>query len=126
VPDLVEEIVLPFEQAVETVARGVAAAQTALDRASIAMQKEIDADTELAGLGLMATWYQLPEVDFEMKITLSVHEKGGGQRGLFLAHYNASYKNRFSHDVTGTTTLKLKIRPVPAPVTLTGPPAPPS
>lgn len=125
-PDLVEEIVLPFEQAVETVARGVAAAQTALDRASIAMQKEIDSDTELAELGLMATWYQLPEVDFEMKITLSVHEKGGGQRGLFLAHYNASYKSRFSHDVTGTTTMKLKIRPVPAPVTLTGPPAPPS
>lgn len=124
--DLVEEIVLPFEQAIQTVARGVAEAQKALDKTSIAMQKEIDADSELAELGLMATWFQLPEIDFEMKITFSIHEKGGGQRGLFLAHYNASYKNRFSHEVNGTSSLKLKIRPVPAPVTLTGPGAPPS
>ena len=122
--DLVEEIVLPFEHAIQTVARGVAEAQKALDQTSIAMQKEIDADPELAELGLMATWFQLPEIDFEMKISFSVHESGG-QKGLFLAHYNASYKNRFSHELTGTSSLKLKIRPVPAPVRLTGPDAPP-
>jgi len=125
-PDLVEEIVLPFEEAIQSVARGVAEAQKALDKTSIALQKEIDADSELAELGLMATWFQIPEIDFEMKITMSVHVKGGGQKGLFLAHYNASYKNRFAHEVNGTSLLKLKIRPVPAPVTLTGPAAPPS
>lgn len=124
VPQLTEEFVVAFEEAIAAVARGVAAAQRALDQTSIAMQKEIDADEELAGLGLMATWFQLPEVDFEMKLAFSIQEKGGGTRGLYSSMVNASYKNRFAYDVNGASALKLKIRPVPPPVTLTSASAP--
>jgi hypothetical protein len=59
--DLVEEIVVPFEQAILSVARGVAQAQKALDQNSIEIQKAIDADPELAALGLNAPWFQMPE-----------------------------------------------------------------
>ena len=119
VPQLTEEFVVAFEHAIAAVARGVAEGQKALDQTSIAMQKEIDADAELAELGLMATWFQIPEADFEMKLAFSVQETGAGRRALYAAMVNASYKNRFAYDVSGSSALKLKIRPVPAPVTLT-------
>lgn len=119
VPQLTEEFVVAFEDAIAAIARGVAAAQKSLDQTSIGMQKEIDADAELAPLGLMATWFQIPEVDFEMKLAFSIQEKGGGQRGLYSSMINASYARRFSYDVNGASALKLKIRPVPPPVTLT-------
>jgi PASTA domain-containing protein len=119
---LVEEIIVPFEQAILTVARGVAQAQKALDQNSIEIQKSIDADPELAALGLSAPWFQMPEIELEMKLSLSIHEQTtSSRRELGLAFHNATYRNRFQYDLSGTSSLKLKIRPVPPPTSLTVP-----
>lgn len=122
-PDFIEDIVVPFQEAIASVARGVAEAQTTLDEASLEVQKRINEDPELAPLGLAATWFQIPEIELEVKISLSIHEEQVTESspGLFLAFYNASYRNSFDHEIEAASTLKMKIRPVPPPVTQTVP-----
>jgi hypothetical protein len=105
--------------------RGVADAQTALDRGSVQAQEEIDADPLLASLGTQATWYQLPRVELELKLAMTMSEEGGPPRtraiskGVFkpvkliAQPVSASYQNRFNYDAQAASMIKLTVVPVP-------------
>jgi hypothetical protein len=120
----------PIQGVIAALGRGIAEAQTALDRGSVRAQDEIDADPQLASFGAQATWYQLPRVELELKLAMTMSEDGGGtaptaapaiSRGLLkpvkliAQPVSASYQNRFNYDVQAASTIKLTVVPVPPP-----------
>lgn len=119
----------PIQGVIAALGRGIAEAQTALDRGSVQAQDEIDADPQLASLGMQATWYQLPRVELELKLALSMSDVPSPQtpraaaisRGVFkpvkliAQPVSASYQNRFNYDVQAASTIKLTVVPVPPP-----------
>jgi len=122
----------PIQGVIAALGRGIAEAQTALDRGSVQAQEEIDADPRLASLGTQATWYQLPRVELELKLAMTMSEEGGGtpsaataapaiSRGFFkpvkliAQPVSASYQNRFNYDVQAASTIRLTVVPVPPP-----------
>jgi len=62
----------PLESVIAALGRGVAEAQAALDRSSLRAQEEIDGDPELSRIGAQASWFQLPRVDLELKVSMTV------------------------------------------------------
>jgi hypothetical protein len=119
----------PIQGVIAALGRGIAEAQTALDRGSVQAQDEIDADPQLASLGMQATWYQLPRVELELKLAMTMSEAPSTQtpraaalsRGLFkpvkliAQPVSASYQNRFNYNVQAASTIKLSVVPVPPP-----------
>ena len=126
----------PMEAAIVGLAVGIARAQRELDRHSIALQREIDEDVELAELGLHATWYQMPRAELELTMTVTLEEQtssapvsatpslisaspilaANALRAIRLTPVNAFYKNQFDYDVSATSKLTLTFVPVPPPV----------
>lgn len=100
--------------------RGVAQAQRALDQNSIDIQNEILQNDKLYGMGLQATWYVMPEVEFSMKIDYTVSEEKSvtgkplGTPGISVAPSNATYSNLFKSSKKEESTIKLRIVPIPA------------
>ena len=130
----VEVFSAPIQGVIAALGRGIAEAQMALDRGSIQAQEEIDADPVLASLGMQATWYQLPRVELELKLAMTITEQRGGGTALtgtigalaptrafaqplrlIAQPVSASYQNRFNYDVNAASTIKLAVVPVPAP-----------
>ena len=125
----------PIQGVIAALGRGIAEAQIALDRGSVQAQEEIDADPTLASLGMQATWYQLPRVELELKLAMTISEEQGGGTPqpasliraaalpstvlrpvkLIAQPVSASYQNRFNYDVNAASTIKLAIVPVPPP-----------
>ncbi len=108
------------------VGRGIAEAQVALDRNSLATQVLIDNDETLSQTGIEATWYHFPETTIELKVSLSMHwekEKRPGRppvwrKVLYAAPQNASYRNVFSFDAASTSVVKTRIVSVPPATTI--------
>jgi len=104
------------------VGRGIALAQYHLDLSSIEIQKSLDADPNLKGYGLMATWYAMPETTLQVKVNFAMvreEKKEGAQKGrkhLFVSPINAKYQNYFQMSSSMESELKLKIVPIPPPV----------
>jgi hypothetical protein len=124
----VEVFSSPIEGVIAALGAGIAEAQIALDRNSIQTQAEIDADPVLSQLGTQATWYQLPRVDLELKIAMTMSEERNSGTGLapsallkqravklIAQPVSASYQNHFNFSAQGSTVVKLSIVPVPAP-----------
>jgi hypothetical protein len=122
----------PIESLIVALGRGIAEAQTALDRNSIQAQQELDADPVLSSHGLQATWYQFPKVDLELKLALTVVEEGSAPQapatraGLALSKLpaphrlvaqpvSAAYQNHFNYNAAASSTIRLSIVPVPPP-----------
>jgi hypothetical protein len=123
----------PIQGVIAALGRGIAEAQIALDRGSVQSQEEIDADPTLARLGVQATWYQLPRVELELKLAMTISEQPGGAPTptapslapgatptailrpvrLIAQPVSASYQNRFNYNVNAASTIKLTIVPVP-------------
>jgi hypothetical protein len=118
---ITEVLAEPLGEIVKHVGRAIAETQQALDRNSIAIEAELADKREELGYDLHATWYHLPETDIEIKMSLSMHweeEKKAGKTVawkpiLYAAPLNASYKNLFNYDATGTSVLKAKIVSIP-------------
>nr|WP_321497505.1 hypothetical protein [uncultured Methanolobus sp.] len=117
-----EVLVSPLSTILGEMGRSIAQTQRALDRNSIDTQIELSSDEVLKEYNLEATWYHIPEVDIELKMTLSISyeeekdSKGrvrGYKRILNAAPLNASYKSINSYDVEGSSVLKAKIVSVP-------------
>ena len=129
----VEVFSAPIQAVIAALGRGIAEAQMALDRGSVQAQEEIDADPVLASLGMQATWYQLPRVELELKLAMTISEQQGGTAPahtvaalpsttaflrpmrLIAQPVSASYQNRFNYDVNAASTIKLSVVPVPPP-----------
>lgn len=128
-PDITlnEELFITFQELIVQIAKGVADAQRSLDEQSLDIQKRIFTDPELKELrdaGVQATWYQIPEVTANLKISISSHkesEETGERKSaiLFLSVYNATYKNSFEFDYQGTSEMNFKIVPIPPPIAAT-------
>ena len=88
----------------------------------------IDNNKDLSEYGIKATWYHFPEVNLELKMALSLHGISETENGnvkamklkIFSAPINATYKNTFDYDVTGTSTIKAKIVSIPPPIEVKG------
>jgi len=121
---IVEQVVASLEEMLVAIGRGIGQAQTELDRSSIQIQREIDADPQLAQHGVRATWYQLPHTEVELKVAVSFEGTAPAPAptisaalvapSRMLIHpVNARYQNLFNFDATATSTVKLTIVPVP-------------
>jgi hypothetical protein len=115
----VEIFSAPIEGIIASLGKGIADAQRALDLNSIAMQKQLDTDPELAPFGLQATWYQLPRVDLQLTLAMTVAEDqtvSQTPRFFLIAQpVSAAYQNHFNFDAKAASTINLSIVPVPPP-----------
>lgn len=109
-------LVSPIHNMIEEVAKGIAQAQTELDRAAMESQKKLEEDfPELADIGYQVTWYQIPEAEVELKVAVhyEIEEETENKKGFFLSPFNAKYKNNYSYAADGASSLKLRFVPVP-------------
>ena len=69
---------------------------------------------ELQALGYQVTWYQIPEASVEMKMALHFEKtQPAGPARMYLAPFNTKYRNVLGFSAEGSSTLKLRIVPVP-------------
>jgi hypothetical protein len=110
-----EVLISPLSSMVREISAGVAAAQRALDAAAIATQTQLATEhPELEALGYQVTWYQIPEAQVEMRMALHFEKKDAASPPrMYLAPFNTKYRNTFSFSADGSSTLKLRIVPVP-------------
>lgn len=122
--DIEEMLVRPLGEVLAKVADGVAQAQRTMDLAAVATQTLIDNDPVLSGYGLQATWYHMPEVTLELRLSLSLQRSAKTDSGgriverrlaLLAAPHNAQVQNTLGLEVQGTSTLKARIVSVPPP-----------
>lgn len=122
--EIEEVLVRPLGEVLARVGAGVAEAQRAMDLNSIATQTLIDNDPVLSEYGLQATWYHMPEVTLELKMSLAIkRETMTDQSGrpkisrlsVLATPYNAKVQNMLALDVQGTSTVKARIVSVPPP-----------
>lgn len=131
---MTDMLAAPMEDVIVTLGASVAQAQRELDRYSIESQKEIDADPTLSAAGVAATFYQIPKVELELTMTITMKTqpstsspsstKGGSAASLpqasvlrpsrmSVAPVNAFYANQFGFQAAASSKLKLTIVPVP-------------
>ena len=110
-----EVLITPLATMVRELSAGVAAAQRELDAAALATQAQLAAEhPELEAAGYQVTWYQIPEAQVEMRMALHFEKKTPqGPAKMYLAPFNTKYRNTFNFSADGSSTLKLRIVPVP-------------
>jgi hypothetical protein len=114
-------LITPLANMIKEIGESVAEAQQALDTYAIETQKTINSDqnSELSKIGYRVTWYQMPEVFVELKMSVYYEETGKNQankRRVFFAPFNAKYQNTFNYKSEGSSTVKFRIVPVPYPI----------
>jgi hypothetical protein len=126
---LTDSLSAPLGDLIAAVGRGVAEAQQALDTGTLAAVRTMYDTTEgdiadMRRLGYRPTWYQIPEVDAEITVSLSVSGQssssgvgGGGPAAgrvkLYAAPIDATFRNRYDFDLKAASTVKFRIVPVP-------------
>jgi hypothetical protein len=120
----------PVEHMIAALGRGISDAQSALDQNSIATQEKIDSNPALHQLGLQATWYQMPRVDLQLKIALSVVSQPADEAAplpllavpaasrvlrILAQPVSAAFQNHFNYDAQASSQITLSVVPVPAP-----------
>jgi hypothetical protein len=117
-----EVLVAPLSTILSEIGRSIAQTQKALDRNSIDTQIELSTDEALKEYNIEATWYHIPEVDIELKMSLTMKYETeldsknrirGYKPVLNAAPLNASYKSLNSYAVEGSSILKAKIVSIP-------------
>jgi len=121
--EIEEVLITPLSKLLGEVGRSVAETQWTLDRNSIRTQLEIDNDEAMKEYDVQAPWYHIPEVDLELKMSLTVkfeEEKDsknvirGYKPVLNAAPLNASHNSLYNYDVRGSSCIKAKIVSIPA------------
>ena len=110
--DVNEILVTPVATLIRELSQSVADAQVRLDAAALASQAALPA--ELRDLGYEPTWYQIPEATIELK--MAVHYERSQPSGpvrVWATPFNAKYRNALSYTADGSSTLTLRIVPVP-------------
>jgi hypothetical protein len=123
--DEIEEVLVrPLGEVLARVGEGVAQAQRAMDLNSIATQTLIDNDPVLSEYGLQATWYHMPEVTLELKMSLAMKRETRtdtsgrvvvSKLSMLAAPHNAKVQNALGLDVQGTSVVKARIVSIPPP-----------
>lgn len=111
----------PLERILSQVGRGLAAAQRELDQSSLATQIALDSDPVARSLGLRATWYHMPEVDVNLKLTFNLRREDRVENARFVRRFkmyasplNATHQNTFRTEGTGTSEIRARIVSIPA------------
>lgn len=143
IKDLVSDVLAaPLGEIIAAVGQGVADAQQALDRGSMAQLLEIygHADTDelklLQQIGYQPTFYALPETTGEIQVALSISGQTSNAPApttsakralisrlqprvqptkLYAAPVNADLTNRYGFQSSAAARIQFKIVPVPAP-----------
>lgn len=125
VNDLVDVVSAPLGDLIAEVGVGVANAQYALDKQSLALFEEIYKNDEdyldqLRAMGYRPNWYQIPEAEAEIQVSLAISgsytaDRSKSKLKMYAAPMNAGYKNSFDYDLSASSKLKMKIVPVPEP-----------
>jgi hypothetical protein len=115
-----EALIKPLGDVLMHIGRSVAEAQRELDRNSADTQIFIENDQVLSQYDLRATWYHMPEIDLDLKISLSLHEEIDldtkvSVPQLFGATLDASYAKKYDYEVEGSSQIKVKIVSIPPP-----------
>ena len=123
--DEIEEVLVrPLGEVLARVGEGVAQAQRAMDLNSIATQTLIDNDPVLSEYGLQATWYHMPEVTLELKMSLAMKRETKtdtsgrvvvSRLSMLAAPHNAKVQNTLGLDVQDTSVVKARIVSIPPP-----------
>ena len=110
-----EVLISPLSSMVREISAGIAAAQRELDAAALASQSQLAQDhPELQALGYQVTWYQIPEAQVEMRMALHFERTGSDRPArMYVAPFNNKYRNTFNFTADGSSSLKLRIVPVP-------------
>ncbi len=75
--------------------------------------------TSLIGAGFQPTFYQFTDTIIEVKIDITISQEtdysvdASWGCGIFGAHVNAKYSNKYSYTANGSSLLRTKITPVP-------------
>lgn len=117
--DTTPSIYSDLSSVITELGRGVARAQHELDLNSLDIQNEILKDDRLYGMGLQATWYVMPEVEFTMKMDYSVYEEKTEsgtvkEPKISVLPSNATYSNLFKSSKKEESSVRLRIVPIPA------------
>lgn len=114
-----------FSEIITEIGAGIAGAQHQLDLSSIEIQNEILENEELAGYGLNATWYTMPDINFNLKMEYMVVEESSKAnpdimtKKINIIPSNAKYNNFFQSTRKEQSSLDIKFMPVPPPEGLT-------
>jgi hypothetical protein len=129
----VETFSAPIEDLIVALGQGLAQAQQALDQNSIQTQETIDSDPVLSQYGLQATWYQFPNVNLQLKMSLTMTQDQPnttsssavkaavspvavtGPLRIIAQPISASFQSQFNYDASAATQVNVTIVPVPAP-----------
>jgi hypothetical protein len=133
-----EVLIAPLPLLLTQTAAAVAQAQVALDEAAMQTQEQLDAltrqaqaeqgegdePTGLARFQMDAPWYHFPQVEVELKLSLTVEvreqDRGGGKRVfhpmLAAMPHNARSQNLTSFQAEGTSRVHARIAAVPPPI----------
>jgi len=121
------EFYVTLPEVLTELGRGVGKAQRELDMHSISVQNYILKDKELADYGINATWYTMPEVQFNLKMEYSVIEQRAEEgeiesasklrmtKNIAVLPSNMKYNTLFDSSRKEESSLSIKFRPVPPP-----------
>ena len=121
------EFYVTLPEVLAELGRGVGKAQRELDMHSISVQNYILKDKELADYGINATWYTMPEVQFNLKMEYSVIEQRAEEgeiesasklrmtKNIAVLPSNMTYNTLFDSSRKEESSLSIKFRPVPPP-----------
>lgn len=141
-PNVGQELLnVPFPQMVEKLALGIANGQHALDKNSTATAKALaktkiklpdvadpdnDIEVSLIAVGIYPQFYQFSKAEIEVKMAITMalsteftlDVSVGVDWGVFSASVNASYSQKYSYDVSGSSRMYMLLNPVPPPTIL--------
>lgn len=117
-----EEMFADMVEMVTNLGRGIAVAQQEMDEQAIRTQKLINADQRLRNLGLMATWFTIPDATFNLKMNYSVireqgaeHDAPTGKQKLKIMPLNARTQNYFKLSEGMQSELNIRFASLPPP-----------
>jgi hypothetical protein len=99
---------LPVGEILLNVAESLVKAQQILDQSSLATEIRIR-EQELDKFGLKASWYTIPELDFDLRLAFELDQRGE----LKTQMVDAEYQSRYGFNVKASSLLQTKIKAVP-------------
>lgn len=117
-----EEMFTDMVEMVTNLGRGIAVAQQEMDEQAIRTQKLINADQRLRDMGLMATWFTIPDATFNLKMNYSLvreqgaeHDAPAGRQKFRIMPLNARTQNYFKLSEGMQSELNIRFASLPPP-----------
>lgn len=117
-----DEMFSDMVEMITNIGRGIAVAQQEMDEQAIRTQKLINADQRLRNMGVMATWFAIPDATFNLKMNYTVvreqgaeHDAPAGRQKLLLTPLNAKTQNYFKLTEGMQSELNIRFASMPPP-----------